>query len=201
MLTTSMLSYELGDDDWLAPNLYQVNLYAHAEFLVSRGVEYGFLYQYNKNDSRHRELRFRPSKKAFDYVKEKFNAVCKAVDTKQPEKVEKEFFLGSMRCAFCAANKLCWDDDAMKAHWGTQEPKKWPKDLAYVDPMGGLESKIQQIIDFRRDQAHNKEVEAAVCEELHNRKINKVRLSNGAIFEVKYLKTPHPHYELRASKL
>lgn len=190
---------ELGGDDWLAPNLYQVNLYAHAEFLVQRGVEYGFLYQYNKNDSRHREIRFRPSRPAFDYVREKFNTVCKAVDAQKPEAVEKEYFLGSMKCAFCAAKGLCWDEDAMKAFY-SKEPKAWPKDLQWVDPSGLLEGKIKLLEEYRAQQEEAKLLETDIATLMEGRKFNKVRLSNGRVYELKYLKTPHPHFEIRASK-
>ena len=59
-------------DPYLAANFKQLNGYACTKFLQDRGIDHGCIIQYNKNDSRKREIRFRPSMEVFEQVKQKF---------------------------------------------------------------------------------------------------------------------------------
>lgn len=196
---------ELGADDYLCENLFQLNLYAHSDFMVSRGVDHCFLYRYNKNDSRHMEIRFRPSKAVFEYVKQKFNNVNLAVEKGEPQSVEQEFWLGSMHCAFCDYKEGpagCWNDENALKEFFRNSPKKWPTDISKL-PM------YPQLKDaFEKYEAASALAENAGIHEgnilsvltVGENKVNKVRLDNGHVYEVKYLKSPHPHFELRRSK-
>lgn len=191
------------NDDWLVDNLYQLNLYALSDFMKSRGINYAFLYRYCKNDSRHFEIRFRPSQNAFDYVKEKFNEINVLVDKQEPEKVEKEFFLGSIRCAFCPFSKECWgDEDALKSFFGNlPKKKKWPENLSsleHAEEIGGLFQTFETALKWGVEK---EKTERRICELLTHAKVPRIRLPNNNIYEVKYLKTPKPHYELRRTKL
>ncbi len=109
------------NDPFLADNFLQLNLYSMNPFIQDRGIDHAFVYQYNKNDSRHRELRFKPSRELYEYVIEKFKKVAaNQIETADPEKINREFDLGSIRCAFCARAKECWpDDDAKQAFFKT----------------------------------------------------------------------------------
>ena len=192
---------ELGDD-FLTDNLYQLNLYAMSDFMKERGIDHCILYRYNKNDSRHMEIRFRPSEKAFNYVRDKYNKINVAVDKKQPESVEKEYFLGSSRCAFCSYNKMCWGDtNALKEHFKTMPGKKWPTDIYKIEDSKDVENDFAEYEDGIGAASTLKKKETKIIKWLLEKKINKIRLLNGHIYELKMLKTPTPHYELRRGKL
>jgi len=102
----------LKDPFW-ASNFYQLNLYFFDEhrFLRERGIDHAALIYYNKNDSRMREIRFRPSEEVFKEIKDKFLSVHEAVDVhKDPTKVQKDYMLGSIKCAFCPFSKQGWSE-------------------------------------------------------------------------------------------
>lgn len=188
---------ELGDD-FLTDNLQQLNLYANSDFMQKLGVDHGFIYRYNKNDSRHIEIRFRPSVKAAQYVQDKFNQVSVAVDKQDFSAVPKEFMLGSMRCAFCPYSKECWgDDDSLRAWFNTFPKKGWPTDLEredLVEKFLAYEKGLTAIENTQR-------IETQILKELSDLELKKVRLPNGNVYETKYLKSPQPHLELRRSKI
>lgn len=194
---------DLGPENWLCDNLYQLNLYANSEFIKSKKIDHCFLYRYNKNDSRHLEIRFRPSKKAFEKVRAKFQAIIKAVDKKDPEKVQRDFVLGSARCAYCPANKMCWDlTDAKKAFYGTLPKKTWPKNLDSKTAEGRM---LQEL--FAQYEANEKltqktsGIEANILKIMSEGKLERIQLANNHVYEIKFLKSPRPHYEIRRSKL
>lgn len=185
---------ELGDD-FIVDNLYQINLYAMNDFMQKIGVNHAFVYQYNKNDSRHREIRFRPSAKAAKYVEKKFNAISKAVDKKEVESIERDFVLGSMRCAFCPYSKKCWGgDDALRAWFNSFPKKSWPTDVADAELVACFDE-YEKALTVQETVA---KLEADILKRLGD--LKKVRLPNGNVYETKYLKSPHPHLELRRSK-
>jgi hypothetical protein len=45
------------------------------------------------------------------------------------------------------------------------------------------------------------QAEESIVHLMEQRKVKKVRFSDGAIFEIKFLKSPRPHFELRRAKL
>ena len=192
---------ELGDD-FLTDNLYQLNLYANSDFILSRGVDHAFLYQYNKNDSRHREIRFRPSRKAYEYVKNKFNNVHKAVAQKKPELTEREYFVGSIRCAFCPYKTQCWgDENTIKAYFDKMPPKRWPTDVWKMKEAKRAKEAFLEYESHSKVAEKLEDYEQECAELMLNEKIKKVKLENGHIYELKLLKTPHQHYVLRKGKL
>jgi hypothetical protein len=71
------------NDPWFSSNLLQLNLYAASDFIKDRGFNICSIMQYNKNDSRIREVRFVPNEAVAQKTKDKFNRVQAAVDTKQ----------------------------------------------------------------------------------------------------------------------
>jgi hypothetical protein len=191
---------ELGDD-FLCDNLYQLNMYACSNFLQERGVTFGSIIKYNKNDSRQYELRFRPSMAVYERVKNKFNRIAVAVDNKNPEAIERDSFFGSMRCAFCPFQLECWGQDAKKAWQKQLPPKAWPRD---THKMGHAGRVIEDLFLSREKLASAEKdrdaVDLKIIKALYDAQERRVRLPSGEVYEVKYLKTPKPHFELKRSK-
>lgn len=122
------------NDVFLADNFLQLNAYLYSSFCVERNIEFGSIIKYCKNDSRMYEIRFRKSPELFEYVRNKYNAVNYVIRKyKEPERITKEYVLGSMRCAFCQYKSTCWEEDALKAYFKTFPKKQWPTD---TDRMG-----------------------------------------------------------------
>lgn len=188
--------------DFLVDNLYQLNLYACSDFLRERGIDHAVVYKYCKNDSRHYEIRFRPSMALFEKTRQKFNIIQKTIhDTSDPLQVSRDSYLGSFRCAFCPYKKPCWgSEDALKA-WFANFPKKaWPEDINNVSDatLPGLFDEYEAAglaADAQSD------LEVKICNILTTKEVTKVKLDNGNVYEVKFLKTPRAHFELRRSKL
>jgi hypothetical protein len=186
-------------DPWLIENFMQMNCYAHSEFCIKRGIDHCAVIQYNKNDSRMREIRFSPSQKAFEATKARFQNALNAVDNGDPMKAPKDFNLGSAKCAFCPYSAQCYNDDTLKAYFKTFPKKTWPTDVETLgeDIAEAFEAYEKSEATYTADQAATQEL----IDYLTKNEITKVKLRNGRVYEVKYLKTPKPHFELRRTKL
>lgn len=190
-------------DPFFKHNFVQLNLYATNEFMVQRGIDHACIWQYDKNKSRLREVRFKPSEEVKDYVLNKFSSIIEAVDQhKDPERIEKEHMLGSSACAFCPYAKRCWPEtDVKKAYFKTLPDKNWPRDTSYLGEVGQkIEELIPEFTAATDSLSAAKVVEERICMLMSNAKVWKVRLKDGTVYERKYLKSPRPHYELRRSK-
>lgn len=176
-----------SNDPFLADNLYQLNAYCHSDFFIQRGVSFGSIYKYNKNDSRHYELRFRPHLGCFKYVEAKFNMINERVSTGRLEEVPREFPLGSTRCAYCPYQKKCWNADAKQALDDRFPQWHPPKDISKVDDpeLAGLFNKFKELEDLDKDLLG---IEEKILTKLSNNGIKKIRLESGEIFQVKVLK-------------
>lgn len=189
---------ELGGD-FLVDNLIQINLYACSDFLVERGIDHAIIFKYNKNTSEHYEIRFKPSKELFQKTVNKFNIVNEAVSRKAPEDVPKDFVLGGMRCAFCPYSKECWGQDGLKAWFKTMPKKEWPTDVDRLPKeVGSLFASYEKAV---ADGKQAERIEQEIVKALESANESKVRLDTGAVYEVKYLKSPKPHFELRRVKV
>lgn len=190
------------NDVYLRDNLLQLNTYACSEFMKKTGIDHAIIVKYNKNDSRHYELRFQPNQKLAGYVKKKFEDVKKKVKVKAPEEVKQEFPLGSMRCAFCPHRTRCWPyTDATKEWFRTLPRKKWPINISEVDHSEELEKLFESYEADLKAVFSSKTLEERILSEMVKAQVNKIRLKNGNIYEIKQLKSPKPHLELRRSKL
>jgi hypothetical protein len=192
------------DDDLFAQNFLQLNGYACTEFMKERGVDHCFILQYQKNKSKLREIRFRPSQKLADYVTEKFRKVAQAIDSDAgPETIEREFSLGSASCAFCRHKERCYPDaNAKKEYFATWPDKDWPKDTSRLGDVGeALEELYSVYAEADAAAGRQKNVEEGLCNILHERQIRKVRFADGRVYELRFLKSPRPHFELRPGKL
>lgn len=187
------------NDSFLNNNILQLNLYACSNFMKERGIDHAVIYKYNKNDSRHYELRFKPSQILADKVISKFNLVNKAVYNKKPEEAPRDYTLGSMTCAFCPFSKECWEgEDAKKKWFKTFPPKKWPDKVSkfsieLVDLFNEFES-------LEKTDKLKNEIEEKIIKLMQDYKTSKIELENGHVYEVKLLKSPKPHSELRRVK-
>lgn len=191
-------------------NMLQLNMYFNSEcgFLRDRGVSFCSLIYYSKNSSEVREVRFKPSKETYQYVKDKFLRVSEAVDLhKDPERVEKEFALGSFSCAFCPYSKECWGDkvDSKKEYFKTWPKKKWPKDADRLAEEKELRSYLETIQEANSKIEEKKAAEQEIIKILDKRKVSKIRFDENNIYEVKQLKTGGvgggPRRVLRRGKL
>lgn len=186
------------NDPFLASNFYQLNLYANSSFLRERGIDHASIIQYNKNDSRIRELRFRPCNDVYDQVRDKFQLVDYLVNVEgEASLAPKDYALGSIKCAFCDYKKVCWPtEDSLKAYFATWPKKNWPEksdtelEAAYFDyKQAATQADKQQ------------QYEQALVKLLDAKMIERVKFTDGAVYEVKFLKSPRPHMALRRTKI
>lgn len=191
------------NDPFVAANVLQLNLYACNPFLKERGIDHAFLLYYSKNTSRLRELRFKPSQKLYDYVLQKFTNAFEAVEQGNPELAQKEFKLGSMKCAFCNFKNTCWSDaDPLKMWFKSLPPKAWPTDTHRLD------AEDQQLVEqLYADYVQSQDLEqksidldAEICHIMVKLGISKLRFPDGNVYEVKFYKSPKEHYRLKRSK-
>lgn len=190
--------------DFLCDNLYQLNLYACSPFLVERGISIAVVYRYNKNDSRHMEIRFRPSQAVYQQTFQKFNSINQAVARRDPESIDRQSFLGSFRCAYCPHAKHCWGDaDSLKAWFATFPEREWPVRLNELSNSEAAQRLAGLFADYTAEKSHTSEadkIETQILEICTQEKITKLQLDNKQVYEVKYLKSPKPHFELRRGK-
>lgn len=186
-------------DRWLAKNFYQVNLYATNDFVRESGIDHGAVWQKNKNDSRIREFRFRPSDEIAQQVKDKFNLVHDTVTSATKENINEK--IESLRCSKGSNCEHCWADDAKAAYWASQPVRKWAKDTSYLGKTGEeLEALFLDYQDTITQMATGEVVHDAIVAKMLDLDETKIRLKNGEVWEAKFLKSPRPHHELRRSK-
>lgn len=182
-----------SNDPFFANNLCQLNFYACSDFLRERGCKLASILQYNKNDSRIREIRFEPSKAVYEQTKEKFLRVHAAIETdKSVEGLKQEFVLGSMKCGFCQFKKECWpENDALKKYFETLPPKSWPKDLDRLprDVQDKLKPLFERYHELPDAEKEIEAVEQQICLVLNEAKVFKIRLNPDLIYRMKKLKS------------
>jgi hypothetical protein len=181
------------NDPFFAANFYQLNMYASSQFLQERGIDHAVIIQYNKNDSRIREVRFKPSAEVYEQVKEKFFAVRDAIDKDgNPELAPKDYVLGSIKCAFCNFKKTCWgDDDALKAYFATWPKKVWPTKSTELsrEDYSHVELLIEKFKDAEKASGLTDALERDIVKFLNDNKIEKIKFDDGSIYQLKALKS------------
>lgn len=178
------------NDPFFESNFVQVNLYLHSQFLIERGADHGAIIQYNKNDSRLREIRFNPCKKTYDRTVNKFETALNAANKSDPESAPRDYTFGAVKCAFCKFNVECWErDDSMKAFFRTLK-KFWAKDVENLgDPGKEIDLKFSDYRSAVRDATRAKKLESEILQIMLDNKIRKIRLTNNEIWEAKKFKT------------
>lgn len=175
------------NDPFFADNFYQVNTYLCTEWAKERGFDHGFIYRYNKNTSRHLEIRFAPSPEMFKAVQDKFNKVNQAVAKKDPESIRCDYVMGSARCAFCPYKDKCWGGDALQAFFNNFPKKRWPTKLGDVEGGDELIEMFEKYEAALEAADQGKKIEQEIIKKLVAANISKVRLPNNHIYEVKKL--------------
>lgn len=177
-------------DPFFEANFRQLNLYANSTFLVERGVDHACIIQYNKNDSRLREIRFKPTRALYDKTLDRFQKVITAVDTNNIELAPREYALGSFKCGFCQFKNECWEGaDAKKEFFNTLPKKSWPKDTNRMGEVGdGLERLFKKFGEQVQVDKERESTEAAILQVMLEKQVHKIRLASGDIYEMKRLK-------------
>lgn len=183
-------------DVFFSNNLYQLNFYACNPFITERGINLASVFQYNKNDSRLREVRFAPSQKVYEKTKEKFLKVANIVDyQKDVHQLSKDYVLGSQKCGFCSFRKECWPEgDAMKAYFRTFPPKQWAKDLDRL-PRAIQDEVMPLFVAYHglaSAPAALEKIELEIVKVLDRAKVYKIRLNESQIYRLKKLRSGGP---------
>lgn len=186
-------------DPFFQSNFVQLNGYACNEFLQKRGVTHAAIIQYSKNDSRLREIRFKPSMAVYEKTKAKFQAALDAVDAGNPELAKRDYTIGTIKCAFCKFSSTCWGgEDTLKAYFKTFPKRQWPELLGDNNPE--IRKLFAEFEDGALAVANQNELETKIIGELANVGVGLVKLEdNGHVYEVKHYAT-RPNYRLKRGK-
>jgi hypothetical protein len=177
-------------DPFFEQNFVQLNGYACTEFLRERGVDHGAIIQSNKNDSRLREIRFKPSMELFQAIQDKFQKATDAADAKDPTLAPRDHMLGSIKCKYCPFKNQCWPGKNVdKAFYDTLPRKEWPRD---TDRMGIAGGEIEKLMVTYRDAdaavARKQEAEDAILKLMMDKNVDKIRTDSGDVYLIKELK-------------
>jgi hypothetical protein len=179
------------NDPFFAANFLQLNFYCESDFMKQRGFTFGSILQYNKNDSRLREIRFKPSRLLYEQVETRFKNAAAAADSGDATKARKEFALGNIKCAFCDYKADCWgaDTDALKAWFKTFPKKYWPKEAESLEG-SDIAQKLVELESLELLTERYEKLKQEICVELFERKVYKVRVGGigGKVWELKTLK-------------
>lgn len=191
------------NDPFFSQNFVQLNMYACHPFVKERGIDLAAIIQVNKNTSRLREVRFKPSQALYDKTLAKDANIARTMlETQDVTKVPKDFVLGSIACAFCQHRTNCWpQNDATKDYFrGLPDKKVWPKDTNRMPSAIGakLDELLMEWAAIKATDARAKALEAQALKLMEEQEVWKVRLPNGEIYESKRLKNG---IELRRGKL
>lgn len=186
------------NDPFMAMNFYQLNLYVLSDFFKAKGFDHAALLYYDKNSSRLREIRFKPSQGLYNEVEQRFKNATKAAEVGDVTLAKQEFSPGNMKCAFCSYKKDCWKGlDTLKAFFKTLPNKDWPKKAIELG-----ETFAEDLKRFHNltDTAKEREaLQEQLMKVLYENKVYKVQLEyGGPIYELKVLKNS---MDLRRSKL
>jgi hypothetical protein len=178
------------NDPFFAANFLQLNLYANSTFLRERGIDHGAILQYSKNDSRLREVRFKPSAALAQKVIGKFQVALDAASVGDADMAPKDYVLGNIKCAFCKYTAECWPDaNAQKAFFNTLPKKDWPKD---TDRMGASGRELEELFEGYQAGAvaetEKARAEAKILKAMMDKGLSKIRLDNGDVYIAKRLK-------------
>lgn len=193
---------DIRGEPYFVANFLQLNSYALSKFLVDRGIDHGSIVQYCKNDSYLREVRFAPSEEALELVRTKFQIASDAVKAGNPELAPKDYALGSIKCSFCPFSKECHgSSDTLKAYFKTLPAKNWPTDSKRLKSEKQIEE-IYKEYKWSIEASEAKEyAEQEILKILDMEKVNKIKFSDGYVYERKFLKTPWPRMVLQRTKL
>jgi hypothetical protein len=184
---------EVGEDALVA-NICQINLYTCSSFMQDRGIKMGVVYRYNKANSEHMEVRFKPDQELFEAIKEKYTLI----ETSPPDEVPKDFVIGSQACAFCVYASRCWPEKDAKKEYIKTFPKL-EEGLAEIEATPELAKPFAELAKYEALLQRMEQVETSILKVMIEKDIERIQLSDGQIYKKVFLKSPKPHYELRRS--
>lgn len=201
--------YELYPrDNFISRYFLQLNAYGACDWAASfksnlfpdvTGIKAVALLFENKNNHFMAEIRWKPSRKLYEETLERMQAIYKwvVIDKKDPAKHKAEFTLGSTMCRLCPRKAACWGDSR---HPYTGPKKQWPIDSDKAPNNEGLEETYQAYKKALNAKIDHDNLEKELLAKVVATEEQKIRFSDGEVYELKYLKSPTPHYELRRSK-
>lgn len=195
-------------DDFLSRYFLQLNAYGACDWATSFrsnlfpgvvGISAVALLFENKNNHVMAELRWKPSQKLYKFAVNKMKDIYQWVvmDKKDPLQYKADFTLGTLACRLCPRKASCWGDTR---HPYTGPKKKWAVDSQNTHNGAALEETYKKYKEALTDKAEHDRLELELIKEMTESKETKVRFSDGYIYELKELKSPKPHMELRRGK-
>lgn len=195
-------------DDFISRYFLQLNAYGACDWSANFrsnlfpgvvGISAVALLFENKNNHVMAEIRWKPSRKLYDYSIKRMLDIYQwvVIDKKDPVKYKADYTLGSLACRLCPRKANCWGDTR---HPYNGPKKAWPIDANRVENSAALEAiydKYKNVLTAKYDHDN---LEEELVKEMVASGETKIRFVDGRVYELKYLKTPKPHYELRPSK-
>lgn len=183
------------NDQYFEDNFIQLNLYSCSDTAKLYKVSHGAIYRYNKNDSRHVEIRFKPSDDLFHKIATKFGRIYSdvgAYGASVTKGMRCEWPVGTIKHAFCPCHTYAQEsaDDALKAWFKTFPKKEWPVKEKELSPEAQeYAANLEQYIIFAQMA---EEIEQKLAKHLSEARISKIELANGNVYELKSYKTGGP---------
>lgn len=177
------------NDPFFEANFLQLNLYCNSDFMKSRGFDHGSIIQYEKNASRIREIRFKPSEKLYLKIKDKFQSAADAAHVGDPNIAARTYQLGSIKCAFCNFKDHCWGDEVntQKEYFKTLPNKYWPIDINKIED-SNFKTLIEEYDSIYNAEKEKEQLELKVAKFMNDNKKYKIKLDNGNVYELKTYK-------------
>lgn len=200
------------DDPFFESNFLQLNLYACHQFMTDRKIDHACIIQYNKNDQRLREIRFKPDPTLAVEIMDKFKQAILAADEGNPLLARRTYTLGSIKCAFCDYKKHCWpeptgpEDDPLKLYFAGLPKKYWATKISTIrqrspEIADELETLRSQLEDAEQaSEKLDKISERMATLLLQDAKAFKVKFEDGQVFAAREFKSPKPHLAMRRAK-
>lgn len=195
-------------DDFISRYFLQLNAYGACDwsrdfrsnmFPGVVGIRAVALLFENKNNHVMAEIRWKPTRTLYDYAIKRMQDIYQwvVIDKKDPVKYKPDYTLGSLACRLCSRKAACWGD---ARHPYNGPKKQWPVDANRTKNADQLEAVYMKYKNLLTAKYDHDNIEEELVKEMLESGETKIRFVDGKTYELKYLKTPKPHYELRPSK-
>lgn len=195
-------------DDFISRYFLQLNAYSASDwankfrsnlFPGIIGVNLCALAFENKNNHIMAELRWKPSRNLYDYAIKRMQDIYQwvVIDKKDPASYRPDYTLGSIACRLCSRKEVCWADTR---HPYKGPKKKWAKDTHKLPNFSQVEKEYEAYKKVLPTINEFDILENRLIQEIYNSGHDKVKFSDGCVYEIKELKSPQRHLVLRRSK-
>lgn len=200
--------HRYNKDDFISRYFLQLNAYGACDWSLNFrsnmfpgvvGISAVALLFENKNNHIMAEIRWKPSRTLYDYAIQRMQDIYKwvVIDRKNPLEYKPDFTLGSVACRLCPRKAACWGDTR---HPYNGPKKKWAVDANRTKNAASLEAAYDRYRNLLTAKYDHDNMEEELIKEMVESGETKIRFVDGSVYELKYLKTPKPHYELRPAK-